>query len=486
MAAAITVKSERIRSLSPVEKIEPAAGGVVYWMSRDQRVQDNWALLHARELADVHGVGLSVCFCMVPGFLGATIRHYSFMLSGLEEVEADLRVLGIPFRLLQGEPMTELPKFVERNDVCAVVTDFSPLRISQGWQKALVTALPETPVFEVDAHNVVPVRVASEKQEVGARTIRKKITERLPEYLTEFPPLTRAARDHPSKSLRAECATVVKWSEVRASLTVDQSVREVDWITPGAKAAHAALRAFCEDGRLKLFADKRNDPNVHASSDLSPYFHFGQLAPQRAALVVKTYAKRHNESVKAFLEETVVRRELADNFCLYNSNYDSLEGAAVWARESLAKHAVDPREHTYTEAELEAGKTHEDIWNAAQLQLVKTGKMHGFMRMYWAKKILEWTVSPAEALRIAIRLNDRYSLDGRDPNGYVGCAWSVMGIHDMGWTERPIFGKIRFMNYNGCKRKFNLAQYVSTWCGEAGKQPLPAPAAGSKAKKQKK
>ena len=218
MASTIAVKPERVRTLSASGTITPSAGGVVYWMSRDQRVQDNWALLHARELAEKHQLGLSVAFCMVPGFLGATMRQYGFMLTGLAEVEAELKELGIPFRLLQGEPATELPAFVQRNEVAAVVSDFSPLRIGRGWKAQLMQALPELPLFEVDAHNVVPVWVASDKQEVGARTIRKKITEKLPAYLTELPKLGAAPAEHPSASLREECKPV-DWKAVRASLS---------------------------------------------------------------------------------------------------------------------------------------------------------------------------------------------------------------------------------------------------------------------------
>ncbi|KAL1529069.1 hypothetical protein AB1Y20_000031 [Prymnesium parvum] len=460
------VRPDRVRLLSSVETLTPAPGGVVYWMSRDQRVQDNWALLHARDLALQHDVPLSVVFCLVPHFLQATIRQYGFMLRGLEEVEAQLAQLSLPFTLLRGWPAQTLPQFARDHQVCAVVTDFSPLRVPVAWKQEVVAALPQLPVYEVDAHNVVPVWSASPKQEVGARTLRPKITSLLPLYLKEIPALERDARVRVAPTIQKAASSPVDWKEVRAGLTVDQTVPEVDWCTPGPTAALAAVEAFCEK-RLRIFADKRNDPNTHACSDLSPYLHFGHLSAQRMALLVKAHSSKHSESVKSFLEESIVRRELADNFCFYQPQYDSLEGAAGWARESLALHAADPREHVYSLEQLEAAKTHEDVWNAAQRQMVQTGKMHGFMRMYWAKKILEWSPSPEEALRRAIYLNDRYELDGRDPNGYVGCAWSVMGTHDMGWTERPIFGKIRFMNYAGCKRKFDIAKYVATWSGSS-------------------
>jgi len=256
---------------------------------------------------------------------------------------------------------------------------------------------------------------------------------------------------------------------------VDRTVMPVAGFTPGSKAAHVKLHEFIQN-RLAVFADKRNDPNVDALSGLSPYMHFGQISAQRCALTVRKADENPpagaskaaiGKGCESFLEESIVRRELSDNFCWFQPKYDSLEGAAGWAQETLATHQVDKREYVYSESDLETGKTHDDLWNSAQMQMVKEGKMHGFLRMYWAKKILEWTASPEEALRIAIRFNDRYELDGRDPNGYVGCMWSICGIHDMGWTERPIFGKIRFMNYAGCKRKFNVAGFVKKYQPEA-------------------
>uniref|UniRef100_A0A7S4ERN8 Deoxyribodipyrimidine photo-lyase n=2 Tax=Chrysotila carterae TaxID=13221 RepID=A0A7S4ERN8_CHRCT len=293
---------------------------------------------------------------------------------------------------------------------------------------------------------------------------------------------------HGCPSLLAACEKPTDWAAVRKGLTVDMSVPEVDWCTPGSAAALVALDEFIKE-RLRIFAEKRNDPNVHASSDLSPYLHFGQLSAQRMALTVKKSGGK-SEGIASFLEEAVVRRELSDNFVFYQPNYDSLDGAAGWARDSLELHAKDKREHVYTLEQLDKAQTHEDLWNAAQRQMVATGKMHGFMRMYWAKKILEWSPSPAEAHKRAIYLNDRYSLDGRDPNGYVGIGWAIMGTHDMGWTERAIFGKIRFMNYNGCKRKFDIARYVAKW---GAKGPVVFPSSSSKkeddnapaAKKQK-
>jgi deoxyribodipyrimidine photo-lyase len=254
--------------------------------------------------------------------------------------------------------------------------------------------------------------MASDKQEYAARTIRNKINSKLGEYLTEFPPVIK----HPHKAKNPPAD--INWKTALESLKVDRTVGEVDWIQPGYSNAVGMLESFINK-RLKLFGTKRNDPTVNALSNMSPYFHFGQIAVQRAVLEVSKHKSKSKEGVEAFCEEAIVRRELSENFCYHNPNYDNLKGITDWARISLDLHRKDKRPWLYTRQELEEAKTHDDLWNAAQIQLRKEGKMHGFLRMYWAKKILEWTTDPDEALAIAIYLNDRYNLDGRDPNGYV-------------------------------------------------------------------
>ncbi|XP_038272608.1 deoxyribodipyrimidine photo-lyase-like [Dermochelys coriacea] len=444
---------KRVRLVSEGSDLKDAAKGVVYWMSRDQRVQDNWAFLYAQRLALKQQLPLHVCFCLVPKFLEATIRHFGFMLKGLQEVAEECQELDIPFHLLIGFAKDVLPAFVTDHGLGGVVTDFSPLRVPMQWVEDIKERLPgDVPFVQVDAHNIVPCWVASDKQEYGARTIRRKIHDRLSEFLTEFPPVIK----HPFPP--TALAEPIDWSACRASLQVDCSVKEVRWATPGTAAGLAVLESFIGE-RLKSFGTDRNNPTRAALSNLSPWFHFGQVSVQRAILEVQKYRSQYKESVDGFIEEAVVRRELADNFCYYNRNYDKVEGAYDWAKTTLKLHAQDKRSHLYELKQLEEGKTHDPLWNAAQLQMVHEGKMHGFLRMYWAKKILEWTRSPKEALKFAIYLNDRYELDGRDPNGYVGCMWSICGIHDQGWAERAVFGKIRYMNYAGCKRKFDVGQF---------------------------
>eukprot|EP00123_Amoebidium_parasiticum_P014698 comp22604_c0_seq1/m.34676 comp22604_c0_seq1/g.34676 ORF comp22604_c0_seq1/g.34676 comp22604_c0_seq1/m.34676 type:complete len:542 (-) comp22604_c0_seq1:2-1627(-) len=449
------VDERRARLLTKVDRVADECRGIVYWMSRDQRADDNWALLLAQEKALALGVPLHVVFNLVPKFLEATIRQYGFMIKGLQETEKVLREKNINFHLLMGDPLETVPAFVQMHKMGALVADFSPLRIGLLWH----TKVAETfqglgvPMWQVDAHNVVPCWVASNKLEYGARTIRPKITKLLPVFLTDFPALKK--HSHSAEKIPEP----VDWKFALASLQIDRTVPEVEWAKAGAKGGRAVLDDFIEK-RLKLFETKRNDPNTQALSNLSPWLHFGQISAQRCALEVKAKGSKHSGSVASFLEESIVRRELADNFCFYNDKYDSIDCAYDWARTTLEIHSKDKREFVYTLKELEDGLTHDDLWNAAQLQTVKDAKMHGFLRMYWAKKILEWTSSPQEALKYAIYLNDKYNLDGRDPNGYVGCAWSICGIHDQGWAERSVFGKIRYMNYDGCKRKFDVAGFV--------------------------
>ncbi|XP_073445453.1 deoxyribodipyrimidine photo-lyase-like isoform X2 [Dendrobates tinctorius] len=444
---------KRVRLVSLESDLKDDALGIVYWMSRDQRVEDNWAFLYAQRLALKQKLPLHVVFCLVPKFLEATIRHYGFMLKGLQEVAENCKSLNIPFHLLIGYAKDVLPSFVKEHSIGGVVTDFAPLRVPLQWVSDVSERLPkDVPLVQVDAHNIVPCWVASNKQEYGARTIRRKIHDQLSQFLTDFPPVIT----HPYNSKLV--AEPIDWDKCYASLEVDRTVKEVEWAKPGSKAAMSMLHSFISE-RLKSFNSDRNNPNCQALSNLSPWFHFGQLSVQRAILEVQKYRSKYKESVDSFVEEAVVRRELADNYCYYNKNYDAVQGAYDWAKNTLKDHAKDKRTHLYTLEKLESGQTHDPLWNAAQLQMVHEGKMHGFLRMYWAKKILEWTSSPEEALRFAIYLNDRFELDGRDPNGYVGCMWSICGIHDQGWAERAVFGKIRYMNYAGCKRKFDVAQF---------------------------
>jgi deoxyribodipyrimidine photo-lyase len=450
------VNRARIRPLNQARSME---GMVVYWMSRDQRVLDNWALLYAQELALTLRQPLGVVFCLAPNFLGATLRQYGFMLKGLQEVARDLDELNMPFFLLTGNPPQELARFVARYPIGAVVSDFSPLRLVREWRSTAAQNLSIS-LTEVDAHNIVPCWVASPKAEYGAYTLRPKLKRLLPEFLEDFPTLAR----HPVRWEGERPG--IPWENLTTGLAVDFTVPEVNWIIPGERRAQTKLEHFLEH-KLAFYQERRNDPTQAGQSDLSPYLHFGQLAPQRVALEVER-RHGHDASREAFLEELIVRRELADNFCFYQPHYDTFAGFPTWAQTTLHQHREDRRAYLYPPEALESAQTHDGLWNAAQREMVARGKMHSYMRMYWAKKILEWTASPEEAQAQAIYLNDKYELDGRDPNGYTGIAWSIGGVHDRAWFERPVFGKIRYMSSKGCRAKFKVEAYINQILNDSG------------------
>ncbi len=434
---------------------EYQSGPVVYWMNRDCRMEDNWALIFAQASAEKHNVPLVVIYNLVENFLGGGLRQLAFKIQGLKELIPAFEKKNIPFHIITGEKTAEeIIKFCTQIQAGEIFTDFSPLNISRNWQETILDELT-IPFWEVDAHNIVPCFIASPKQEYGAYTLRPKIHKQLPEFLTDFPKVKTQSQTlkihHQNPDL----------DQLLANAKGDRSIKPVANFPGGAKAAQKLLKHFLEN-TLPHYAEERNDPNKSALSNLSPYLHYGHISAQRIALETQRF-DANITSQEAFLEELIVRRELADNYCHYNHNYDNIQGLPAWAQKSLNEHRQDEREHLYSLEEFEQAKTHDDLWNAAQTEMVQIGKMHGYMRMYWAKKILEWTQTPEEAQRIAIYLNDKYELDGRDPNGYVGINWSIGGLHDRAWFERDIFGKIRFMSYNGCKSKFNIKTYIEKY-----------------------
>ncbi|XP_061357862.1 deoxyribodipyrimidine photo-lyase isoform X2 [Gastrolobium bilobum] len=464
----MSVQPGRIRTLkegSGRSDGKAGAGPVVYWMFRDQRLRDNWALIHAVHQANKANVPVAVVFNLFDQFLGAKSRHLGFMLRGLRQLYHQMgHTLQIPFFLIRGEAEETIPKFLIECGASLLVTDFSPLREVRRCKTLICERVSDlVTVQEVDAHNVVPLWVASDKLEYSARTIRGKINKRLSEYLVDFPNIEL---EPPTRKWDITENPSIDWDDLIADvLRRGAEVPEVNWCEPGEIAAMEVLMGS-KNGfltkRLKNYSLDRNNPcKPTALSGLSPYLHFGQISSQRCALEARKLRTSHPQAIDAFLEELIVRRELADNFCFYEPHYDSLQGAWEWARKTLLDHATDKREHIYTREQLEKAQTADPLWNASQMEMVYYGKMHGFMRMYWAKKILEWTRGPEEALEISIYLNDKYEIDGRDPNGYVGCMWSICGVHDQGWRERSIFGKIRYMNYAGCKRKFDVDRYIA-------------------------
>ena len=442
------VDQERSRLLQNGSKGE---GPVVYWMSRDQRAHDNWALLFAQERAMVLQRPLIVIFCLDLDYPSANLRHFGFLIRGLYELQARLADHAIPFFLLQGDPSQTLPSVLKEKDPALLVMDFDPLQIKQLWKKNIIHQC-NFPVYEVDAHNIVPCWLASTKREYAAYTLRPKIQKLLPRFLTDFPELA----DQPYNSAHHDSEQLD--IHLLLSRIKDQSVAEVAWLNPGEQAARQTFADFYKH-RLQAYARDRNNPCLDGQSNLSPYFHFGQLAPQRVAWDI-WQSDTDKEAKDAYLEELIIRRELSDNYCYYTADYDRTSAFPDWARKSLTAHQQDPRLSIADLRTLENAATEDQLWNGCQHELAGRGKLHGYLRMYWAKKILEWSASAEEAMINAIYLNDRYSLDGRDPNGYAGIAWSIGGVHDRAWQERAVFGKIRYMNQNGCKRKFDISDYL--------------------------
>lgn len=476
------VDHQRVRCLTPtITDPNPEGEIVVCLLQRDMRLQDNWALLFAQDAAISLRTPLYVMHLVVPRHtFQPTLRHLAFHLKGVEELAKGLADNSIAFRCIPISA-TDDDASMEEAHACIeaavaklkpsiVVCDFMPLRRPAELANHVADVCVKKgfcPLYQVDAHNIVPAWVASNKQEYAARTIRPRLLGLLKAFAGEIP----CVQQHPHKCLHDEIETC-KASEIIGKIKFDDLVSLPSQWVPGAKAGLAALKHFCTMPRFNAYAS-RNNPMIFGQSGLSPWLHFGQLSAQRCLLSVNALGRGTEIGAIAaaardsFTEELVVRRELAENFTFYNTMYDEIEGAPKWAQDTIAAHRHDERQHVYSVSELEASKTLDALWNAAQLQLVHDGKMHGFLRMYWAKKILEWTPSAKSALQISLHLNDKYSLDGTDPNGVVGCMWSIAGVHDQAWAERPVFGKIRYMNLAGCKRKFHVDDFVRRFPGAA-------------------
>ena len=429
---------------------------VLYVMARDQRVKDNFALKAAQEFALERKLPLAVVFSLYAVTSSRAYEHYEFMIKGLHGVSKSLAEKNIPFIGLIGNPIETLPMTFKHLEPSMIFFDMSPLI---GPKRVVNQLSKEWPVTLVDTHNVVPVWLASDKQEYGARTIRPKIHRLLNEFGTLSSEVVEHPHDWPNKNVLSFTSIVEKFKSILDKIPKNN----VNYVfESGEVAAMEELQSFLSN-RLRGYSSNRNDPTKNGLSNLSPYFHFGQLSTLRV-MQEAGYLLASDESLRedydALVEEMIIRKELSDNFCYYNSSYKNLEGAAQWAQVTLDKHSKDKREYIYTTNQFENAETHDQAWNAAQIQLRKVGKIHGYMRMYWAKKILEWSPSPEEALQTLIYLNDFYSIDGGDPNGYVGILWSVAGLHDRPWGERLVYGAIRSMVYGGLKRKFPIEEYI--------------------------
>jgi deoxyribodipyrimidine photo-lyase len=419
----------------------------------NRRVDSNHALAYAVALANEQRLPVLFYEGITCSYPNANDRFHTFLLEGVPDTARRLKELGIGYhfylRRLHSDPDDRL--YMLARDAAAVVTDDYPTFIARQFN-ARVPAKLDIAYYAVDSSCIVPMN-RLEKREYAAYTIRPKIRKVLSEYLQAAPEIRVQHRYRgPSTSAPDNIAESV------ASCEIDHSVRPSPSFRGGSREAHRHLEHFLNDN-LRRYANNKNEPAAHATSDLSPYLHFGHISSLEVALAAKQYAEEHKLIADEFLEELIVRRELAFNFARFADNYESLESLPEWARKTLDQHRSDPRDPAYTLAQLEAAETYDDLWNATQKELLLRGKIHGYYRMYWGKKIIEWSRTPEDALHAMIHLHDRYALDGRDPNTYTNILW-CFGLHDRPWFERPIFGQIRYMSYDGMKRKTEMAAYI--------------------------
>lgn len=413
----------------------PHATEVLYWMSRDQRIENNPALLEAQSYAIKRRLTLRIIFFLQKAFLEANERSFQFMKKGLANIANEAKNLNISFSIIEEVPAKGLLHYITNNKVAAIFTDFSPLRIKKAWEAELLPHL-NIPYFVVDAHNIVPITIASAKQEYAARTFRPKISKQLSKYLVALPAIIQ----HPFGVASVKVP-------VNFELITNESVHS---------QAQKTLATFIQNiSQYEL----HNNPLKDATSRLSKFLHLGHISALEVALTIKR--QQPTIATEQFLEELIVRKELSDNYCYYNDNYDNFNGFPNWAKTTLTKHLQDHREYIYSKEQFENAATHDSFWNSAQIEMMSSGYLNGYLRMYWAKKILEWSQSPEDAQKVAIYLNDKYQLDGRDPNGYTGIAWAIGGVHDRPWFERPVFGSIRYMNASGASKKFSISDYVA-------------------------
>lgn len=440
------------------ERIQVMKGGqqeggqyVLYWMQQAQRVRYNHALTYAIEEANARKLPVVVVFGVTDDYPEANERHYAFMLEGLRDVAVALKKRKIRFVMKHQSPEEAALSLVK--DAALLVMDRGYLKIQKMWRSRVVAGAP-CGVVQVESDVVVPVDVVTNKEEYAARTIRPKIHKVLDDY---WVPLDDVKVKRSSLKMDFKGLDVLDVDGVLAKMKIDRRVGRVDTFVGGEVAAQKMLQSFVRS-RLDGYATRRNDPNVNGVSHMSPYLHFGQVSPLDILLQMQD-AAGETEDTEAYLEELVVRRELSMNFVDQNLDYDKYDALPDWAKKTLAKHEDDVRDYVYDLETWELGKTHDPYWNAAQMEMVKTGKMHNYMRMYWGKKIIEWSETSQQAFEMALYLNNKYELDGRDANSFTGVAW-CFGKHDRPWKERAVFGMVRYMNDKGLRRKFDADGYV--------------------------
>lgn len=440
------VENERIRILG-TDHINNKGKYIVYFVQTAPRVKYNQALNFATEQANVLNLPLVCYFELSINFPSVNNRNITFLLQGLSDFEKNLKNLGI--KLVIGNSDNTNKILSNSNQV---ITDRGYLKFHKSREEYLKKL--NLKVTSIETNVIVPVETASNKQEYSAFLFRKKIEPLVSKYLVVKKQLKPKLN---SLNLTFESIDILNIKNVLNFYKVDNSVLPIK-LTGGEAEAEKHLKLFITDN-LKNYEEFRNDPTLNFQSNLSPYLHFGHISPIKIALECLKENDKDNKNIQSFFNELVIWRELAKNFCFYNNNYDNFEGLPNWAKENLNKHNKDNREFIYTKKQFEEAKTHDKYWNAAQNQILTSGKIHGYMRMYWGKKVIEWTKTPQQAYEILVYLNDKYSIDGRDENGYAGIGW-CFGLHDRPHFKHKVLGNIRYMAESGLKKKFDAEKYV--------------------------
>ena len=440
---------------------------ILYWMQASVRVRDNLALVLAQREAHERGLSLEVLFCLDPSFPEANARSFAYLLDGLEDVAGGLAAIGLKLTVALSQAAVAVPVAAQRAALVFFDTGYLPLARRQ--REDIAQSLP-CPVITAEDNAAIPVS-ASGKEEWSAATLRPKLMRlaTLEGCLPQSVPGFAASRPEVLASDLAAAGIVVADRPNRlylARLGVDESVAPTE--ARGGEARAWEVWQRFRDHRLQRYDQDRNDPNLDGASGLAPALHFGHISPLSLMADLKrqglwrepvTFRKAGEDPVSKFLDEVLVRRELSFNFVRFNPDSATWLGLPAWARKTLLEHKDDRRAATYDRAAWETARTHDRVWNAAQFQLASTGTLHGYMRMYWGKKILEWSADPGQAYLDALYLNNKYALDGRDPNSYAGVAW-CFGKHDRPWGERAVYGLVRSMTEGGLRRKFDVDRYV--------------------------
>lgn len=453
----MAIERERIRQLNKAS-IKTGAKYVLYWAQMNRRVDSNHALLHAAELANRLKLPLLYYEGLTCSYPLANDRLHTFILQGVPETAKRLAKLGVGYHFYLRKHSSDPNDLVYRlaTDAAALVTDDYPTFIARRHNTRVPDKL-DVPYYVVDSSCIVPMR-NMEKHEYAAYTIRPKIQRQLGQYLK---PTDRLKVHHrfnaPNPAWHID-VTRENVEKLAGECEIDHAVEPSLAFEGGRRTAEKALDYFLRKN-LRRYAKARNEPAEHATSNLSPYLHFGQISSLEIALAVQEYAEAHKLVATEYLEELIVRRELAFNHALFAQGPESFEGLPDWAWETMQKHARDRRTPCYTRNQLELAETYDELWNATQKEMLLRGKIHGYYRMYWGKKIIEWSPSYREAFDTMVYLHDRYALDGRDPNTYTNILW-CFGLHDRPWSERPVFGKLRYMSLEGMKRKTHVQIYV--------------------------